>query len=101
MPQIRREQQGCLRWTPPAAVGLRSGEPWIRQGPAPRRSPTPNADRADGRRVAVTDQAEIRNIDQQAPASDTQRDARATGDDKGKAKGKGRGKKGKGKGKKR
>ena len=71
------------------------------EGPAPRQSPTPNADRADGRRVAVTDQAEVRNIDQQAPAAGAQRDAQPAGDDKGKAKGKGRGKKGKEKGKKK
>ena len=74
---------------------------WDPEGPASRRSPTPNADRADGPRVAVTEQAEVRNISQQVPAVDAQRDARPTGDDKGKAKGKGRGKKGKGKGKKK
>ena len=45
----------------------RTRDPW---GPAPRGPPTPNTDRAGGRRVAVTDQAEVWNIDHQAPAAD-------------------------------
>ena len=87
----------------PAIAGARRSE----DHPLRDRSPTPNADRAEGRdraevrRPDVTDQTEVRDFDQNAPATDVRRDS---GDrprnERGKGKGKGKkGKKGKGKGK--
>ena len=91
---------------PPVMDAARRGRSPLRrnrnlEGPAPRRSPSPITDRADGRRVAVTDQAEVRNIDQQTPGSGRTEGRPASGDGKGKAKREGKNKKGKGRGKKK